>query len=262
MLRKEFVENGGWPVSSEVLSGSSFCKASFSGVPGASFYNLSGTGATQCTQEVKIGDAIFDQVGASSPCGNMPLKCGEEYVFRAFAHNDPQGRAKSDWSINAFGTTLVCNGGTSACTYTQGYWGNHGPAARGNNTNVWPVQELRLGLKVYSAIQLKGILDQPGGGNGLVALAHQLIAAELNIANRASDADISGVVADAHTLIGNLDIPRVTSYIQDPTTLLYTRLPQRQTTTTGTGSLSTSGSALTTALDNYNQGITGPGHCE
>jgi hypothetical protein len=56
------------------------------------------------------------------------------------------------------------------CTFTQGYWENH-PAA-------WPVDSLVLGDHEYTQAELLQILDQPVAGNGLIALAHQLIAAK------------------------------------------------------------------------------------
>src|SRR3989344_377587 len=59
------------------------------------------------------------------------------------------------------------------CTLTQGYWKNH--------PDSWPVSSLILGTTVYTKAQLLTIFGQPVAGNGLVSLAHQLIAAKLNI---------------------------------------------------------------------------------
>jgi hypothetical protein len=83
-------------------------------------------------------------------------------------------------------------------------------------------------------------MNTPAAGNGLIALAHQLIATKLNIANGASHpAAIDTAIADADALIGNLVIPPV-----------------------GNGSLpASSTSVLTSLLANYNEGATGPGHC-
>ena len=46
--------------------------------------------------------------------------------------------------------------------------------------------------------QLLAILNEPARGNGLVILAHQLIAAELNIAQGADLSDVSGDLVNAH----------------------------------------------------------------
>jgi cysteine-rich repeat protein len=117
------------------------------------------------------------------------------------------------------------------CTFTQGYWKNH-PSA-------WPVHTLVLGTQSYSEAQLLAILGTPVGGNGLIDLAHQLIAAKLNLAQGASGAALGGDIAAADALIGGLVVPPI-----------------------GNGSLSTSSvSSLVDALNSFNSGLTGPGHC-
>jgi hypothetical protein len=126
------------------------------------------------------------------------------------------------------------------CTYTQGFWKTHGPVPVGNNDNEWPVTSLSLGTTNYTDLQLLSILNTPPQGNGLISLAHQLIAAKLNVANGADDTDIASTIAAADALVDGLVIPPV-----------------------GSGSLSPSvTSGLTDALDDYNSGNTGPGHCE
>ena len=118
------------------------------------------------------------------------------------------------------------------CTLTQGYWKNHG--AR------WPVASLTLGSVSYSAQELMAIFNRPPSGNGLVALAHQLIAAKLNQAAGASAVGMSSTVADADALIGSLVVP-----------------PK------GRGVLSQDATgALNDALAAFNEGLVGPGHCD
>lgn len=142
-------------------------------------------------------------------------------------------------------STLVlaaCNDNTSIsenpitagddCTLTQGYWKNH--------PNAWPVSSLELGSVTYTKAEALDILATSVNGNGLVALAHQLIATKLNLASGSTGSAVTQAVSDADTLIGGLVVPPV-----------------------GTGYLaSTSTSALTHALDDFNKGDTGPGHCE
>ena len=130
---------------------------------------------------------------------------------------------------------------SGGCTFTQGYWKTHGPAgcATGNNTNQWPVSSLTLGTVSYSQTQLCSIMNTSPRGNGLISLAHQLIAAKLNIANGADPTAIASFITAADALIGNKVVPPI-----------------------GSGSLSSSAvNALVSALTNYNEGITGPGHC-
>jgi hypothetical protein len=92
----------------------------------------------------------------------------------------------------------------------------------------------------YTVAQLVSILQATPSGNGLISLAHQLITAKLNIAHGADGSAIASTIASADSLIGNLWVPPV-NY----------------------GSLAPSAtSALVTALNNYNTGVTGPGHCD
>lgn len=82
--------------------------------------------------------------------------------------------------ISARGTAVVsivytylprqCEG---AGTATLGYWKNHPKA--------WPVETLVLGRITYTKAQLLTILKTPVRGDKTVSLAHQLIAAKLNV---------------------------------------------------------------------------------
>lgn len=186
---------------------------------------------------VRVGDSLLDQgVGVSAKC-SLPLQCGTSYVFRVAA----RGNGTIDRS--KFSSALTC--GTSpcvqvqGCTYTQGFWKTHGPAATGGNSNEWPVNNLYLGNANYIDTLLQSILDNAPAGNGLVILAHQLIAAKLNVANGADATDVAAAVTAADALIGALVVPPV-----------------------GSGSLKPGATSdLTEALADYNEGATGPGHC-
>jgi hypothetical protein len=102
------------------------------------------------------------------------------------------------------------------------------------------VNSITLGTVNYTAAELCAILNTPAGGNGLISLAHQLIATKLNIANGADASGIAAAVAAADAQIGNLVIPPI-----------------------GAGFLApASTSANTQTLDDWNNGITGPGHCD
>lgn len=219
---------GAWPASDDPA----LCKASFSGNANASRYDL---GPGECAI-VEVGDFLFDN-GASTHCA-APLACGTEYVFRAFAHAAGGGIQRSDFTAHTGCSTLAC-GHAESCTFTQGYWKTHGPIPSGNNVNEWPVTSLTLGDVVYTDLELQAILDTPASGNGLIALAHQLIAAKLNVAAGADDAAALVPIAAADALIGSLVVPPV-----------------------GSGHLHSSlTSALVGALADYNEGVTGPGHC-
>jgi hypothetical protein len=235
---KSLFDQFGWLDSSDPR----LCKLSLSGQPslqhpGASRWELA---ANQC-QSVLIGDINFDETGVSGQdCGLDPLKCGTEYVFRAFAHAG-RGFGRSDWSADVVCSTDPCP--SASCTFTQGYWKTHGPGdcVTGNNTNQWPLSGMTLGTVSYTDVQLCQIFNTPAGGNGLISLAHQLIAAKLNLASGASCSVVTSTIAAADLLIGSRVVPPV-----------------------GSGSLAPSStSTLTMDLDAFNNGVLAgcPLHC-
>ena len=194
--------------------------------------------------------------GPSFPTGTEPGACqtadydGETLSWSnlipgeyTVTETDPGGL----WTVSGSGQVVVVASGQTAtatvtnsrddlgCTFTQGYWKNHPEA--------WPVDTLMLGTVSYNQTELLSIFDQPVVGNGLISLAHQLIAAKLNAANGAFvPTGVATAIADADTLIGALVVPPV-----------------------GSGYLAPSAtSALTTTLDTYNKGEypDGPPHCD
>ena len=124
----------------------------------------------------------------------------------------------------------------TGCTLTQGYWKNHeeewsGPLTLGTGP-----------LSSYTEVQLLSIFRQPVRGNGLISLAHQLIAAKLNIAAGASvPTNVRNAINAADALIGgNLVGGSGGGYLSPDLT-----------------------SMLTAILDQYNNGNArgGPQHC-
>src|SRR5439155_6041416 len=78
-----------------------------------------------------------------------------------------------------------------------GFWKNH-PAA-------WPVSTLTLGSQTYTQAELLTILSTPVGSgtkaDASLILAHQLIAAKLNIANGSDPTPVASTIADADALL-------------------------------------------------------------
>ncbi len=129
--------------------------------------------------------------------------------------------------------TVVPSG--PGCTLTQGGYKN--------NFNS-KVTALFLGGTPYSASQVNAILQNNSiQGNGALSLAHQLITAKLNVAYGASiPPAVALAIVQADQLLATAGglIPPV-----------------------GNGYLPTSAtSSVESILDNYNNGITGPGHCQ
>jgi hypothetical protein len=120
--------------------------------------------------------------------------------------------------------------GQGNCTLTQGFWKNHDKA--------WPVEELILGATTYTKAQALEILRTPPRGDATYVLIHQLIAAKLNVAAGADPTDIEAVLIDADAWLASHPLG------SDPT-----------------GTDREAGIALARALDDFNNGVTGPGHC-
>ena len=116
-----------------------------------------------------------------------------------------------------------------ACTNGLGWWKN--------NFEAWPGTGRQLGDVYYTNAQLLSILNTPVKGNGLMSLSHHLIATKLNIANGSNPTDVASAVQAADALIGNMNV--------------------------STGNIKTNlVGSIKEALENYNNGVTGPGNCE
>ena len=97
-------------------------------------------------------------------------------------------------------TSTATPSATPACVLGQGYWKTH---------QQWPVNELRLGNRVYNRQELQSILENAVRTNGLINLTHQEIAAKLNIANGADGGCIAQTLAEVDAIIGDLVVPPV-----------------------------------------------------
>src|SRR5262249_30025870 len=174
--------------------------------------------------KIQIGD-LFDETGVTSN-STGELDPTVAYVGCAYANAGPAG-TRSDYSLNISGFT----NGESDCQKTQGFWKNHPEA--------WAVNNVTLGTVNYTQAQLLLIFNQPANGNGLISLAHQLIAAKLNIAAGADPTPIQATIAAADVQIGNLIVPPIGSGFLDPDDT----------------------DANAQLLDQYNNGKLGVNHC-
>jgi hypothetical protein len=102
----------------------------------------------------------------------------------------------------------------AGCVFGHGYWTNH--------PGQWPVTQLQLGNVTYNQQQLLSILNTVVRTNGLVSVAHQEIAAKLNIATGAGASCVAQTLANLDVLIGDLVIPPVgTGYLPPSVTSSY-----------------------------------------
>ena len=121
-------------------------------------------------------------------------------------------------------------GKASNCTYGIGYWKNH--------PDAWPVTLLTLGGVTYSQSQLLDILNTEPKGDATYILAHQLVAAKLNVAQGADDSAVASTIADADNWLSAHELGSKPS-----------------------GSERSAGIEYSETLDAYNNGLIGPGHC-
>jgi hypothetical protein len=202
------------------------CKASFSGNAHSSRYSLA---PGECIT-VNVGNFLFDQ-GFTTSCTGA-LQCGTCYVFRAFGHAT-NSLNRSNFTTDLSCSTVDCDSqcdGISCefcvcCVIDAIHWPVEGPPGCALFTrNQWPVTSLTLGTVTYTDLELCAILNSPANGNGLIALAQELIAAKLNqifINNQLQQfgvtlcvsytceemAMIARCIADADAVIGGLIIP-------------------------------------------------------
>jgi len=223
MKKTDFDANGGWAATGDLR----IHRGEFTGVPVWVTDGSSGDYTLPATkwQALELGE-LFDESGVAAT-STEELEAGTDYVVRVTARASGSNTASAP-SGNVVVTTSPP---TRNCTFTQGYWKNH----EGN----WPVSSLTLGTVVYTKAQLLSILGQQAQGNGLLILAHQLIAAKLNIAYGADPSAAAAAIAAADAQIGALVIPPVGGGFLAPNTV----------------------NATATTLDNYNNGVIGPGHC-
>ncbi len=201
----DFDRLGGWPADSDPAL--VFC--AYIGVPtlnlwGATDFRL----APRADAMVQPGD-VFDETGIVTNAIDV-LQPGHQYVFRARTVGDASSGASS-YSLMADAMTL----GSAECT--QGFWKNH--------EDLWPppCTPMLLGTVDYTKSQLLAILNEPARGNGLISLAHQLIAAKLNFCNGSNSAPIAATIAAADALIGGLVCPPIGSgYLEPSATSSFT----------------------------------------
>jgi hypothetical protein len=163
--------------------------------------------------------------------------CGQ-YQFTNiadFTTNDTGATGSSSWTVDV---NVPCDGG---CTLTQGYWKTHSLFGPAPYDDAW----LAIGpAGANTAFYLSGqtyyeVLWTPPAGNAYYNLAHQYIAAKLNVLNGASAPTV------------------VTDALASAEAFFASKTPSDQLS--GTARRTALGWAAT--LDQYNNGLIGPGHC-
>lgn len=207
---------------------------------------------------VNVMDSFAGQLIPSPICQNFQFSydrtfgpytsCNGPIQFpntATFTTTDTQTFGSASWTITV---TVPCSG----CTLTIGYWKTH--AGFGPQPDVvTPLLPIYLGTQggartvvVTTAAQAVNILNFGGSNgsinasNGINRLYAQLLAAKLNIASGADGTAIAATIASADAFLAN----------NDSTSWFFLSRANR-----------TLVNNLQIALESYNTGVIGPGHC-
>jgi hypothetical protein len=180
---------------------------------------------------------------ATSYTYTLPIRydvCGD-YTYdntASFTTSDTHTTASSSWTVSSH---LDCNNG---CTLTWGYWKTHSSYGPAPYDDTWAKLPQGIDTPFFaSGATYKQVLDTSVAGNAYYNLAHQWIAAQLNLLNGASmDPASQAAYASAQTILAS-NTPAQIGALKKSSSL-YTQVI-----------------ALAGALAAYNQGDVGPGHC-
>jgi hypothetical protein len=206
------------------------------------------TPTNQVDECVDVTDDRFGFLG--TVCAGDPVKtfnysltvgpyqaCGVyEYTNTAsFVTNDTGATGSDSWTVDI---NVPCDGG---CTLTPGYWKTHSEFGPAPYDDTWA----RLSNGASTPFYLSGqtyyqvLWTPPSGGNAYYNLAHPFIAAKLNLLNgAASTPEVDAALAWAENFFNTYT----------PGSLLPREVRNQAI-------------SYAMVLDNYNNGLIGPGHC-
>jgi hypothetical protein len=139
------------------------------------------------------------------------------------------------WAMSALSVAPIPLPPTAGCTFTWGYWKNH--------FEEWPQGRTPDMDFFLSGMTWEEVLSTPVRGNQYFNLGHQFIAAKLNALNGASTVALETELTTSENLFA--------TYTPDAIRGLRGNAPLRKQFVNLAG-----------ILDEYNNGIIGPGHCD
>jgi Bacterial Ig domain len=120
----------------------------------------------------------------SSDCGQQTQNT---LIIRTWTATDSCGNSASC-------SQVITVNHVQNCVFSQGYWKTH--------AGDWPVTSLTIGCTTYTQAQLLTILNTPPQGKATYILAHQLIAALLNVELGAcTSAQVQSTITSAQSLL-------------------------------------------------------------
>jgi hypothetical protein len=200
------------------------CPAGFTCVPGTNGpWHLTGSGSVHYTVTV---------TNVSAPCDST-----HRLDNRATLVEGDTGEERTD-TASATITTPPCDAG---CTLTPGYWKTHSTYGPAPYDDTWALVGEDTAFFLSGKSYYQALWTSPGG-NAYYILAHAYIAAKLNFLN-GSDPSAAQAAFNSATALFNTYTPAQIGALRGSSTLRQQFV------------------ALATTLDNYNNGLIGPGHC-
>lgn len=168
---------------------------------------------------------------------DLATSCGWNTITNtaSFVTNDTPDSGSSQHVVTVNVSCVV------GCTLTQGYWKNHADPARKQFDATWNLIPGAANAPfMNSGRSWITVFNTPPAGNAFYNLAHQYMAARLNVlAGAQASPAVQAAIADATALFNSLPASGTT-------------LTSAQTRTART---------LSTTLDGYNNGLMGTPHC-
>jgi hypothetical protein len=170
-------------------------------------------------------------VGAYATCGDYSV----DNVASVTAQ-DSGATGNDGWTV---GIKVPCAGG---CSLTPGYWKTHSSYGPAPYDDTWALVGENTTFFSSGKSYYQVLWTSPSGGNAYYILAHAYIAAQLNQLNGADFSAAQTAFNQATALFAN---------------------PANTPASVGAlrGSARNTWINLATTLDNYNNGLIGPGHC-
>jgi len=169
------------------------------------------------------------QIGPYEACG--PFKVMNE---ASFVTNDTATTGASSWTIDM---DVPCEGG---CSLTPGYWKTHSSFGPAPYDDTWALLGENTAFFLSGQTYYQVLWTNPRGGNAYYILAHAYIAAKLNQLNGADISAVSTEIGAAEALFAGSTPAQVGSL---------------------KGAARHPWTDLASTLDDYNNGLIGPGHC-
>jgi len=178
------------------------------------------------------------------PDAGVKLICGDNsHVNTAtFVGQDSGATGSDSWTVNA---NVACEQVSEGCSLTPGYWKTHSSYGPAPYDDAWALL-LPNGEDTFfffSGQTYYQVLWTEPEGNAYYILAHAYIAAQLNMLDGASVPPDVLAAFDQATALFTASTPAEAALMpsDDPTRQLFI--------------------TLAGILDDYNNGLTGPGHC-